>query len=188
MDTIELTGEQIARLRKGEQVQLQRPLDPQPPTVEAVNKRVGCGGFSIYQWRPGKWDISGPVGVVRDMMGCQPTWECPLATVGTVMAVQGSTERGRVVAVEAGEVDGVWMWTTTVETTTPTEPGWYWYRWTSEPRGGVRDHEPQPVNVVDKGVHQLYVEFVAFGCWSVPLLTGRGEWLGAVEPLASATQ
>ncbi len=182
MSALDLTDDEVARLRKGELVQLRRPLDPQPPTIEAVKKRTGAG-FSVYQWRPGKWDIGGPVGVVRDMMGRRPQWECPLATVGSAMAVQGSAERCRVVAVTAGETDGVWLWTTTVETTTPTEPGWYWYRWTAEPCRGVRNHEPQPVLVLSRAAGRLWGELVdSLGLVSVDALTSLGEWLGEAKP------
>jgi hypothetical protein len=98
------SGPMVRALLAGRKTQTRRVLRPQPPTVEDVVTRTGTD-FGFYNpatyhepflgqssFKPTTWSVTGPCGVVRDLVG-QSDWECPYGAPGDRLWVRETTCR-----------------------------------------------------------------------------------------------
>lgn len=77
------SGPMVRAILSGRKTMTRRVVKPQPPSVEAVQKKCGTD----YHWMPpGRgvdyWRVAGPVWAVRELMGREPYLRCPYGKPG----------------------------------------------------------------------------------------------------------
>lgn len=81
----------VRAILEGRKSVTRRLVKPQPPSPEAVYARTGIGFhlFTDFHAEPDTFRVSGPVGVVRDLVG-QGEWRCPYGQPGDRLLVKES--------------------------------------------------------------------------------------------------
>lgn len=105
------SGPMVRAILAGKKTQTRRPLKPQPPSVDAVQRLAG-DGYHLFQ--PVRedlayWGVAGPVWAVREEAGVA-SWRCPYGAPGDRLWVRETWQQMPTGPCRAGEATGRPNW------------------------------------------------------------------------------